>query len=159
MDGTLPPGTYRDTISFLHSEAVDRVVGSFQPNQVLGTEPPPVAVEELLLPRPFRSTLSQLRSGYCSALNSYLERVGRAPNSLCPSCHSSPHTTAHIFSCPAHPTALSPRDLWVRPGLTSIFLSSLPFFNLPALPPPPPEPPPLPPPARGHASAWARRGN
>ena len=159
VDGILPPNTYRDTISSLHFEAVDRVVGSLQPNRVLGTEPPPVAAEELLLPRPYRSILSQLRSGYCLALNSYLERVGRAPSDLCPSCHTSPHTTSHIFTCTAHPTTLSPRDLWERPCLTSTFLSSLPFFDLPPLPPPPPEPPPLPPPARGPASAWARRGN
>ena len=154
VDGTLPPNTYKDTLRSLHTEAVGRSVASLQDNLVLGTPPPPVAVEELTLPRPYRTTLSQLRSGYCSALNSYLERVGRAPDNLCPSCHTAPHTTRHIFSCPFHPTRLTPRDLWVRPGLTSHFLSSLPFFNLPPLPPPPPEPPR---PTGGRASARRRR--
>ena len=50
VDGTLPPDTYRNTISSLHSEAVDRTMGSFAPSLVLGTEPTPVAVQELLLP-------------------------------------------------------------------------------------------------------------
>ena len=159
VDGILPPNTYRDTIQSLHSEAVDRAVASTPNNAVLGTPPPPVAVEELSLPRRFRSTLSQLRSSYCSALSSYLERVGRAQSNLCPSCNSAPHTTEHLFSCPSHPTNLTPRNLWVRPCLASSFLSSLPFFDLPPLPTPPPEPPPASPAGTGAASGRTTRGN
>ena len=62
-----------------------------------------------MLPRPYRSTLSQLRSGYCSRLQSYLHRVGRAPSPACPDCGSAPHTTEHLFSCPESPTDLAPR--------------------------------------------------
>ena len=142
VEGILPPNSYRQTISSLHSEAVGRVLASSQPNRVLGTVPPPVAAEELSLPRPYRSTLSQMRSGFCLALNSYLKAVERAPSDLCPSCREYPHTSEHVFSCELHPTDLTPLDMWVRPVLTATFLSSLPFFDLPDLPPPPPEPPP-----------------
>ena len=142
VDGTIPPDTYRHTINSLHTDAVSQAVASLPDNTVLGAAAPPVAPEESSLPRSYRTTLSQLRSGYCSSLNSFLERVGRAPSDRCPSCGSGPHTTAHVFSCPSHPTPLGLRDLWDRPCLTASFVSSLPFFVLPALPRPPPEPPP-----------------
>ena len=133
VDGTLPPNTYRDTIQSLHSEAVDRAVASTPNNGVLGAPPPPVAVEELSLPRRYRTTLSQLRSGYCSALSSYLGRVGRAQTDLCPSCNSAPHTTEHLFSCHTRPTALTVWDLWDRPLTLAEFFQCLPLpFVLPA---------------------------
>ena len=102
-----------------------------------------------MLPRPYRSTLSQLRSGYCSKLQSYLHRVGRAPTPACPDCGSAPHTTEHLFSCPESPTDLAPADLWTAPLQAAQFISSIPAFS--DLPPPfpvvpgglfPPPPPP-----------------
>ena len=144
VGGIIPPDTYTDTLKFLHTGAVARAIASRSPNKVLLTSPPVVAEEEKLLPRRHRSVLSQLRSGYSSSLNSFLERVGRAPDPLCPSCRGAPHTPAHIFICPSHPTSLTVTDLWTRPGLAIGFLSSLPFFDLPPVSRPPPEP--LPPP-------------
>ena len=144
-NGTLPPTTFKATLKSLHTSAVSSTISSRPPNRVLQAPAPPVSEEELDLPRPYRTTLAQLRSGFCPALNSYLERVGRSPNDLCPSCHSSPHTTSHIFTCPSHPTSLTVRDLWDRPCAVAEFLPSLPFpFMLPPLPPPPPQPPPAP---------------
>ena len=32
--------------------------------------------------------------------------VYQSLNAPCPSCRGAPHTTAHIFSCPSHPTSL-----------------------------------------------------
>ena len=145
MDGVVPPENYRGTIAAIHIEAVHRSVAALPSNVVLGELAPPVAVEDTSLPRPHRSALSQLRSGFCSSLNSYLERVGRAQSNLCPSCGTAPHTTNHLFSCPDHPTDLVVRDLWDRPRLVAQFLASLSFFSLPPVPPPPPEPPPEPP--------------
>merc|ERR1712212_1070345 len=53
-------------------------------------------------------------------------------HALCPSCRGAPHTTAHLFSCPSHPTSLTVRDLWDRPCAVAEFLPSLPFpFTLP----------------------------
>ena len=33
----------------------------------------------------------------------------------CPDCLSRDDTVAHLFSCPTHPTALAPVDMWVAP--------------------------------------------
>ena len=106
VGGIIPPDEYKSTLISLHTEAVTRAIASRSPNKVLHTPPPAVADEEKLLPRRLRSTLSQLRSGYCSSLNSFLHRINRARDSLCPSCRGSPHTPAHLFSCTSHPTAL-----------------------------------------------------
>ena len=130
------------------------VARSPPPNKVLLGPPPEVDPAERMLPRPYRSTLSQLRSGYCSRLQSYLHRVGRAPSPACPDCGSAPHTTEHLFSCPESPTDLVPADLWTAPLQAAQFISSLPAFSdLPPFPvipggpfPPPPRPPPEPPP-------------
>ena len=143
--GIIPATSYKPTISSLHTSAVSSCIASRSPNRVLQSTPPPISEEEKSLPRPYRSTLSQLRSGFCPALNSYLARVGRASTDLCPSCHAAPHTPSHIFSCSSHPTPLRVEDMWTRPCLVAEHLSSLPFFHfLPPLPRPPAEPPPSP---------------
>ena len=85
---------------------------------------------ETNLPRSYRSTLSQLRSSFCSSFYSYRERIGLVPSPLCPSCGLMPHTTVHVFSCSSHPTLLTELDLWEHPRLASEFLSSLPSFDL-----------------------------
>ena len=146
VNGVIPPEQYRETIAAIHSEAVHRSIAELPNNAVLGEGAPPVAVEETSLPRPHRSALSQLRSGCCSSLSSFLALLERGRSNLCPSCGTAPKTTNHLFSCPIHPTNLVVRDLWDRPRLVANFLASLPFFNLPPIPPPPPEPPPEPPP-------------
>ena len=142
VGGTLPPASYNTVIKSLHTEAVATAIASQTPNRVLLSPPTTVAIEERSLPRPYRSTLSQLRSGFCRSLNYYNERIGRTQDPLCPHCRGEPQTTNHLFSCPVFPTQLGVGDLWHRPGLVSRYLNTLPFFDLPALPPPPPEPPP-----------------
>ena len=117
------------------------------PNKVLLGPPLEVDPSERLFPWPYRSTLSQLRSGYCSRLQSYLHRVGRAPSPACPDCGAAPHTTEHLFSCPGSPTDLAPADLWTAPLQAALFISSIPSFadlppfpEIPGGPPPPPAP-------------------
>ena len=142
-NGCLHPDNYKATIQSLHTAAVTSAISSRPPNRVLEQPNPPISDEELTLPRAYRTTLAQLRSGFSPALNTYLERVGRSVSDLCPSCSSSPHTTAHLFSCPSFPTPLTMRDLWDRPRAVAEFLPSLALpVTLPPLPPPPPEPPP-----------------
>ena len=125
------------------------------PNNVLLGPPPEVDPSERMLPRPYRSTLSQLRSGYCSRLQSYLHRVGRAPSPACPDCGSAPHTTEYLFSCPESPTDLAPADLWTAPLQAAQFISSIPAFSdLPPFPVIPGGPfPPPPPPSRTSTKA------
>ena len=144
-NGTLTPDTYKDTIKTLHTSAVTSAISSRRFNRVLASPDPTVSEEEKTLPRAYRTTLAQLRSGFSPALNTYLHRINKSPDDLCPSCRGAPHTTSHLFTCGSHPTSLTVRDLWDRPCAVAEFLATL---GLPvALPPlrrPPPEPPPTP---------------
>ena len=109
--------------------------------------PPPIAPLEKSLPRITRTTLSQLRSGYCSRLRSYQARIGAAPTASCPECLNQDHNVGHLFDCPAFPTDLTTADLWHRPAAVADFLSILPSFS--QIPPPRTRPPPEPPPVLG----------
>ena len=134
---------YKGALKNLHTRTVSHTIISLDPNRVLGTNPPEVHASESLLPRDWKGTLSQLRSGFSKTLNTYLHRIHAAPDAICPQCGSHPHTTTHLFSCPAHPTPLTPIDLWLHPQEVALFLKDFaPFCNLsnPPAPRPPPEP-------------------
>jgi hypothetical protein len=141
-NGTIRPDSYRQTIKALHTAAVTSAIAAQDVSKVLNQAPPPIDPSELELPRRFRTTLSQLRSGYSSSLRSFQARLGRHDDPLCPDCHTLPHTTAHIFDCPLNPTNLTINDLWERPREVAWFLAGLPTMGLPPLPRPQPEPPP-----------------
>ena len=135
QDGASPEDSYRLSLAAIHERAVTDAVASAAPNRILGQPAPPVHAEEANLPRPFRSALAQLRSGFSSAMGDYLFRIGRLPSPICPECNTAEHTVPHLFSCTAHPTDLCPADLWERPREVAVFISSLPSFDhLPALP-------------------------
>ena len=138
--GVVAPGEYRRVLNDIHTKVVNDTISNYPPNRVLGDVIPDVNSEESLLPRATRVALSRLRSGFCSNLASFQHRIGAAPSDLCPECQSAPHTTNHLFCCPAHPTALSPLDLWERPRDVAAFLRGLPQFS--ALPDPSDRPPP-----------------
>ena len=126
----------------LHTEYVDAALRARPLNPVLNLQPPDIAEEESILPRQYRTALSQLRSGHCSALNSFRQMIRISDNDTCPSCNQASHTTQHLFTCPSHPTPLGARDLWENPVNVADFLATLPFFRLGVPPRPPPEPPP-----------------
>jgi hypothetical protein len=147
QDGILPSIIYNRTKDAIHTAAVRDYLASAPPNKVLGTRPPDIHPSEESLPRICRTTLSQLRSDYCSSLNSYQFFINAINDDECPECNISPHSTSHLFSCPSHPTTLTVLDLWYKPVQAAAFLSGFPAFShLPPLdlplPPPPPEPPP-----------------
>ena len=155
-EGVAERGSYEATKSSIHTNIVRDTTDSLGPNRVLAQQPPPIDPTETYLPRQTRVTLSQLRSGHCARLLSYQAKIGKSPNNLCPDCGIHPHTTNHLFDCPAHPTSLSVTDLWRNTWRTAHFLQSLPSFDhLPSAGPPPPparrrqrpRPPPEPPPA------------
>ena len=82
-----------------------------------------IDVSEKNLPRPTRSTLSQIRSGYSSYLNSYLHRINPTKyQENCPKCNSSIHNSQHLFNCPANPTDLTVTSLWENPVEAATFL-------------------------------------
>ena len=91
---------------------------SLSHNRVLHTASPQIAPEEVNLPRPYRSTLSLLRSSFCSSLYSYREKIGVVPSPLCPFCELEPHSTVHVFSCSSHLIPLTELDLWERQHLS-----------------------------------------
>ena len=80
---------------------------------MLDGRPPPISNSEKELARKERSTLAQLRSGYCRLLGSYKSRMKKDAN--LDVCGTTPHDVKHLFVCPAHPTTLIPSDLWSRP--------------------------------------------
>jgi hypothetical protein len=105
--------------AWIHTDIVTNAMENFKPNVVLGGRPPPIHSSERGLPRKVRSSLSQLRSGFSTLLNSYNNRINPAVADSCPNCNSTPHDTRHLFSCTAKPTQANKEDLWLRPVFTA----------------------------------------
>ena len=103
------------TLQALHTAAVVNAVQCHERNVVLDGRPPPISKSEKELTRKERSTLAQLRSGYCRLLGSYKSRIKDANLDVCADCGTTPPNVKHLFVCPAHPTTLIPSDLWSRP--------------------------------------------
>ena len=151
VNGTLPDGALKSTIDKIHTKVAKNKCGV---NRVLGTQAPRVDATESSLSRPTRAVLSQLKSGHCAKLQDFQLRIGKAANETCPECRLFSDSVEHVFHCPAHPTNLSPEDLWRQPRDVASHLSSIAAFShLPAVGPlprqrrrgrPPPEPPPTP---------------
>ena len=113
---------HKSLLKRIHTESVSATIALESPNPILGHKPPEIDKSERDLPRITRSTLSQLRSGYSSKLNSYLARIRDDVQNSCPDCNAHPHTTEHLFDCPAKPTELTTRDLWTNPKEAAQFL-------------------------------------
>ena len=152
VNGVIPDGAVKSTIDRIHTDVVADTISSYSVNRVLNAPAPELNPIELSLPRPTQVVLAQLRSGFCSRLNDYQHRLGRIGDSLCPDCLIGNASTNHLFDCPAHPTQLTPADLWTQPYEVARFLNTIPAFShLPATGPPPQRrqrrrPPPEPPP-------------
>ena len=123
IDGITQPDSYRESLRQVHSDAVAATIAALSPNR-------------LLLPRAHRTTLSQLRSGFSSAMRDYRHRIGSEPTPECPECVDPCHSVPHLFSCPARPTDLSVGDMWERPledwrwhASSSLSLLSLTFLS------------------------------
>ena len=155
VNGVVPPGSYKSTNDDIHTKVVREAKRKSGANRVLGTSAPPINATESSLSRPTRAVLAQLRSGHCAKLQDFQLRIGKVASDNCPECRLFSDSVEHIFNCPAHPTNLSPEDLWHQPREVASHISSFAAFSqLPAvgpLPPrqsrrrrPPPEPPPTP---------------
>ena len=83
---------------------------------MLDGRPPHISYSEKELTRKERSTLAQLRSGYCRLLGSYKSRIKKDGSlDVCADCGRMPHDAKHLIVSPSHPTTLIPSDLWNRP--------------------------------------------
>jgi hypothetical protein len=146
VNGIVPEISYKRIVNEIHSSTV-KTVKSRLFNRILQGPPPPIASTEIRLPKLARRTSAQLRDDQCCHLQTYQKMIKKVMDDACPECGIAPHTTAHLFCCPAHPTSLNIYDLWLKPVEMSQFLVTLPSFShlsaldLP-LPRPPPEPPP-----------------
>ena len=152
VNGVVPAGAYKPTIDGIHTKVVQEARNKSSANRVLGTPAPRIDDSESSLSRPTRAVLAQLRSGHCAKLQDFQLRIGKVASDNCPECRLFSDSAEHLFSCPAHPTSLSPEDLWRQPREVASHLSSFTAFSqLPAIGSPPPrqrrppsEPPPTP---------------
>ena len=84
------------TLQALHTDAVDKAVHCHERNVVLDGRPPPISSSEKELTRKERSTLAQLRSGYCRLLGSYKSRIKKdASLNACADCGTTLHDVKH----------------------------------------------------------------
>ena len=105
--------SYKIGLKFLHTSCVQSTIQNQQVNPILNLPAPEIDKSEKTLPRKTRVTLAQLRSGYSSSLNSFLNRINpnKYPDPNCPECSQHPHTTHHLFNCQEKPTDLTPISL------------------------------------------------
>ena len=123
----VPPDTSLRT--HIHSSFTSQALAGLEPNSLLGTRPPPVNSEELLLPRTDRVHLARLRCGHHPALPVYMHRIGRAPDDSCAFCLGPPGSVEHVLlHCPhlqqhrdTH-NIHSLEHLWTRPAAVVNFL-------------------------------------
>jgi hypothetical protein len=76
--------SYKYTRDTLHTNAMRDYLASTGVNPVLGIKPPDVHPSEETLPRVYRTTLAQLRSGKCLPLRSYQCFINLVNNNICP---------------------------------------------------------------------------
>ena len=129
VDDVIPIAMRKHTLTTLHCNAIQTAIVASSNSKLFNAPPLLVDAAEVSMPRPYRPALSQLRSGYCVAVNHYQFRVGGFMTAICPECTRADQTVPHIFACPAHPTYLSLEDLWTDPVVVASFISSLPSFN------------------------------
>ena len=119
----------QDILKTIHTESVASTIQSYRPNRVLNASPPTDDVmareRKANLTRRVRTQLSQLRSGFSTALNSYKARLTSCFHNvidICPDCLGASHTIRDLFNCPARPTQLTAEDLWLQPDKVAEFL-------------------------------------
>ena len=100
----------------IHTMAVNQAVTNLGRNVVLDDRPPAINISEKELTRKKRTTLAQLRSGHYRLIGSYKSRISKDVGlDVFTDCGETPHDVRHLFNCPAHPTTMTPSDLWNRP--------------------------------------------
>jgi hypothetical protein len=104
QDGFMSEVSYKRTLQAIHTEAVNDAKSKQSHNPLIQRPPPAVSASENSLPRIFQTTLSRLRSTYCSDLKSYELKI-RATNVL-PNLFSICPTPVQQSGVPLHPHAV-----------------------------------------------------
>lgn len=102
-------------INNIHTSVVNDYLTSLPLNPILNTTTPNIDPSINNLPRTIRVKLSQLRTNLSPFLRSYQHRLDPTVSPICPKCTTGPHTTSHLFSCPALPISPPPPNtsiLW-----------------------------------------------
>ena len=86
QDGVTLVYSFRQSLAENHRKAITDAIAPTAPNRVLRQPPLPVSAEEKSLPRHFRATPAHFRSGFSSAMEDYLHRIGRLTSPLSPEC-------------------------------------------------------------------------
>lgn len=102
-------------LSRLHTRAVEQAIADAPINKVLGTQPLPIHPSNASLEQGPRTRLCQLRSGECSLLHTYKNKLDPEVSNLCPECDSALHTTEHLFKCKVKKVKCEVEDLWRNP--------------------------------------------
>ena len=111
--------SYKTSLKIIHTTAVRETTSSYRPNMVLERKPLDINVKENFLPRCTRTTLSQLRSGWCRHLRSYQDETTL---DIGPDCGNTHHDVPHLFNCSEKPTNLTVENLWIKPEDVAIYL-------------------------------------
>jgi hypothetical protein len=85
-DGIMSEVFYKRSLQAIHMEAVGDAKKKQRNNPLIGRPPPAVSASESSLPRSYQTTLSRLRSTYCSDLKTYKLKICATNNDLWPSC-------------------------------------------------------------------------
>lgn len=73
-------GIQGKAIKELHTKMITDIKDAYASNKVFDERAPPININKKSLPRSKRSTLSELKSGYCRLLNNYLSKYDHAYN-------------------------------------------------------------------------------
>ena len=94
------------SLQAVHTSFVNTAIDNMADNRVLNYRPPPINDETTT----GHSITAPLRPLQALEL---LQKETRS--SSCPDCGMDPQDVPHLFNCTAHPTALTPENLWDRP--------------------------------------------
>ena len=100
------------TLQAIHTKGVNQAINVQVRNVVLDDRPPLINISEKELTSRERTTLAQLRSGHCRLLGSHKSRISK--DASLDVCAKISHDVQHLFNCSAHPTTMTPSDLWSR---------------------------------------------
>jgi hypothetical protein len=133
---------YKKNVKAIHTNAVASTLAKREPNYVHGVPAPDVHPSDGTLPRPICTTMRQMRSGHCSALQTYKHKLNSAVLSCPLTCLVRGVTRLLTLWCTSSPvrqhrpsssrlTCGSGPPKWQSFSLAPTFLSPPPFGPFP----------------------------